>query len=141
MRFPYPSREPTPSEYAVLVVFIAAAFIILGVIALVAPAEKHELASYGGIGIRSDQRRNKGSRHTTEKTFDLSVAGESARSPCRCVNGIKTLLGGDIFEGPTRPSWLKTLRSGLAPAVLVGDDEPKAFNCSSALLLFSNLRH
>ncbi|HWW02112.1 MAG TPA: hypothetical protein VNZ64_20600 [Candidatus Acidoferrum sp.] len=48
MRFPYPSRETTPSEYAVLVVFLAAAFMIVGVIALVvafrAPAEKHELA-------------------------------------------------------------------------------------------------
>lgn len=48
MRFPYPSRETTPSEYAVLVVFIAAVFIIVGVVALVmgfrAPAEKHELA-------------------------------------------------------------------------------------------------
>ena len=48
MRFPYPSREPTPSEYAVLVVFIAAVFIIVGVVALVmglrAPAEKHEVA-------------------------------------------------------------------------------------------------
>jgi uncharacterized membrane protein HdeD (DUF308 family) len=45
---PIPTRKPTPSEYAVLVVFIAAVFIILGVIALVmafrAPAEKHELA-------------------------------------------------------------------------------------------------
>jgi L-asparagine transporter-like permease len=48
MRFPIPSREPTPSEYAVLVVFIAAIFIIFGVIALVlafrAPSEKYELA-------------------------------------------------------------------------------------------------
>lgn len=48
MRFPIPSRETTPSEYAVLVVFSAAVFIIFGVIALVAafraPAEKHELA-------------------------------------------------------------------------------------------------
>ncbi len=48
MRFPYPSREPTPSEYAVLVVFVAVVFIILGVVALVmglrAPAEKHEVA-------------------------------------------------------------------------------------------------
>jgi len=43
-----PSRKPTPSEYAVLVVFISAVFIILGVAALVvefrAPAEKHDLA-------------------------------------------------------------------------------------------------
>jgi len=43
-----PSRKPTPSEYAVLVVFISAIFIILGVVALVvgfrAPADKHELA-------------------------------------------------------------------------------------------------
>jgi hypothetical protein len=48
MRFPYPSREPTPSEYAVLVVFTAAVFIIIGVVALTmafrVPAEKHELA-------------------------------------------------------------------------------------------------
>jgi hypothetical protein len=48
MRFPIPSRETTPSEYAVLIVFIAVVFIILGVIALVvafrAPAENHELA-------------------------------------------------------------------------------------------------
>jgi uncharacterized membrane protein HdeD (DUF308 family) len=43
-----PSRKPTPSGYAVLVVFISVIFIILGVVALVvgfrAPAEKHELA-------------------------------------------------------------------------------------------------
>jgi hypothetical protein len=43
-----PTKKPTPSEYAVLVVFVAAVFIILGIIALVvgfrAPAEKHELA-------------------------------------------------------------------------------------------------
>jgi hypothetical protein len=43
-----PSRKPTPSEYAVLVVFISVVCIILGVVALVvgfrAPAEKHELA-------------------------------------------------------------------------------------------------
>ena len=63
MRFPYPSREPTPAEYAVLVVFLSAAFIVVGLIALVvawrAPAEKHEsavaLAHHGlwslGIGI------------------------------------------------------------------------------------------
>jgi L-asparagine transporter-like permease len=48
MRFPYPSREPTPSEYAVLVVFVAAALIIVGIVALVmgfrAPADKHEVA-------------------------------------------------------------------------------------------------
>ena len=48
MRFPIPSKETTPSEYAVLVVFIEVVFVILGVIALVvafrAPAEKHELA-------------------------------------------------------------------------------------------------
>jgi hypothetical protein len=48
MRFPIPSRETTPAEYAVLVVFGSAFFIIVGVIALVvafrAPAEKHELA-------------------------------------------------------------------------------------------------
>ena len=43
-----PTRKPTPSEYAVLVVFVAAAFIVVGVVALVvafrAPAEKHDLA-------------------------------------------------------------------------------------------------
>jgi hypothetical protein len=48
MRFPYPSREPTPSEYGVLVLFVAALFMIVGVVALVlafrAPAENHELA-------------------------------------------------------------------------------------------------
>jgi len=48
MRFPIPSRETTPVEYAVLVVFGAAFFIIVGLIALVialrAPAEKHDLA-------------------------------------------------------------------------------------------------
>ena len=48
MRFPIPSRETTPAEYAVLVVFAAAVFIIIGVIALVlayrAPAENHDLA-------------------------------------------------------------------------------------------------
>ena len=58
MRFPIPSRETTPSEYAVLVGFIAAVFVILGVIALVvairAPAEKHELAvalEHRGFGL------------------------------------------------------------------------------------------
>jgi hypothetical protein len=48
MRFPYPSRETTPAEYAVLVVFGAAFFIILGLVMIVvglrAPLEKHELA-------------------------------------------------------------------------------------------------
>ena len=48
MRFPIPSRETSPAEYAVLVVFGAAVFIIIGVIALVlayrAPAENHDLA-------------------------------------------------------------------------------------------------
>ena len=43
-----PSRKPTPSEYAVLILFGSAVFIILGVIALVAAfrasPEKHELA-------------------------------------------------------------------------------------------------
>jgi hypothetical protein len=43
-----PSRKPTPSEYAVLVVFISAVCIILGVVALVvgfrAPADKRALA-------------------------------------------------------------------------------------------------
>jgi len=49
MRWPYPSREPTPSEYAVLVWFISLAFMVLGIAALVvglrAPAEKHDLAA------------------------------------------------------------------------------------------------
>jgi hypothetical protein len=56
MRFPIPSRETTPAEYAVLVVFGAVFFVILGVIALVvavrAPPEKHELAmatAYRGV--------------------------------------------------------------------------------------------
>ncbi len=48
MRFPYPSREPTPSEYAVLVWFISFVFIVLGIVALViglrAPAQKHDIA-------------------------------------------------------------------------------------------------
>jgi len=48
MRFPIPSRETTPAEYAVLVVFGAAFFIIVGVIALVmafrAAPEKHDMA-------------------------------------------------------------------------------------------------
>jgi hypothetical protein len=48
MRFPYPSREPTPSEYAVLVVFVAVVLIIIGLVALAmglhAPPEKHEVA-------------------------------------------------------------------------------------------------
>jgi protein-S-isoprenylcysteine O-methyltransferase Ste14 len=43
-----PSKKPTPAEYAVLVVFSSAVFVIVGVVALViairAPAEKHELA-------------------------------------------------------------------------------------------------
>ena len=61
MRFPIPSREPTPSEYAVLVVFIAVVFIIVGVVALAmglrAPTEKHEVAvalehrGFSSIGI------------------------------------------------------------------------------------------
>ena len=69
MRFPYPSREPTPSEYAVRVVFIATVFILVGVVALVmgfrAPAEKHEVAvaleHRGfwslGIGVVAARRR------------------------------------------------------------------------------------
>ena len=48
MRFPYPSRPTTPAEYAVLVVFGAVFFIVLGIVmvavALRAPPEKHELA-------------------------------------------------------------------------------------------------
>jgi hypothetical protein len=43
-----PSRPTTPSEYAVLTVFISAACIILGLVALVigfrAPPDKHALA-------------------------------------------------------------------------------------------------
>ncbi len=43
-----PSKEPTPSEYAVLVVFICVVFLIFGVVALVMgfrePAEKYDLA-------------------------------------------------------------------------------------------------
>ena len=46
--FLFPTKKPTPSEYAVLVVFGSAVFVIFGVVALVfairAPAEKHELA-------------------------------------------------------------------------------------------------
>ena len=45
---PTPSKKPTPSEYAVLVWFVAIVFIILGVVAIViamrAPAENHDLA-------------------------------------------------------------------------------------------------
>ena len=48
MRFPYPSREPTPSEYAVLVWFVSLVFIVFGIVALVmglrAPPEKHDVA-------------------------------------------------------------------------------------------------
>jgi hypothetical protein len=61
MRFPYPSREPTPSEYAVLVIFVAAVFVVLGVVALVAgiraPPQKHErqwpwnIVVYGPWGL------------------------------------------------------------------------------------------
>jgi hypothetical protein len=44
----FPSKKTTPAEYAVLVVFSSAVFVILGIVALVvairAPAEKHELA-------------------------------------------------------------------------------------------------
>ena len=43
-----PSRKPTGSEYAVLVVFVSVVFIVLGVIALVmgfrAPMQKHDVA-------------------------------------------------------------------------------------------------
>jgi hypothetical protein len=43
-----PSKKPTPSEYAVLVVCASLGFIVLGIVALVvgfrAPAQKHELA-------------------------------------------------------------------------------------------------
>ena len=41
-------KKSTPSEYAVLVWFVCAAFVILGIVALVigfrAPADKHDLA-------------------------------------------------------------------------------------------------
>ena len=56
MRFPYPSRETTPAEYAVLVIFGSAFFIIVGIVmvavALRAPPEKHDLAvavAYRGL--------------------------------------------------------------------------------------------
>ena len=43
-----PSKKPTPSEYAVLLWFVCALFIIVGVVAigigLGAPASKHDLA-------------------------------------------------------------------------------------------------
>ena len=43
-----PSKKPTPSEYAVLVWFVCAGFIIIGITAMVlgfrAPAAKHDLA-------------------------------------------------------------------------------------------------
>jgi hypothetical protein len=43
-----PSRKPTPSEYAVLVWFVCAGFIIVGIAAIVvglrAPESKHDLA-------------------------------------------------------------------------------------------------
>jgi len=43
-----PSKKPTPSEYAVLVWFVCAVFIIVGIVALVvglrAPEGKHDLA-------------------------------------------------------------------------------------------------
>jgi len=43
-----PTRKPTPSEYAVLLVFAASVFIVLGIVALVvglrAPPEKHAVA-------------------------------------------------------------------------------------------------
>lgn len=43
-----PSKSPTPSEYVVLLFFIAAIFIILGIVALVigfrAAPEKHDMA-------------------------------------------------------------------------------------------------
>jgi hypothetical protein len=45
---PIPTKRPTPSEYAVIAIVIAAVFIILGVagfvVALRAPADKHEAA-------------------------------------------------------------------------------------------------
>jgi len=46
--FNWPSKRPTPSEYAVLVVLISVIFVVFGVVALVmgfrAPAAKHDLA-------------------------------------------------------------------------------------------------
>ena len=43
-----PTKRPTPSEYAVIAIVISAVFILLGVagfiVALRAPAEKHEAA-------------------------------------------------------------------------------------------------
>ena len=43
-----PSKKPTPSEYAVLVWFVCAVFIIVGIVALAvglrAPESKHDLA-------------------------------------------------------------------------------------------------
>ena len=43
-----PSQKPTPSEYAVLIVFVAVVFMVLGVVAIVAglraPSDQHELA-------------------------------------------------------------------------------------------------
>ena len=51
-----PSKSPTPSEYVVLIFFIAAVCIILGIVELVigfrAPAAKHDLAvalEYRGV--------------------------------------------------------------------------------------------
>ena len=45
-----PTKKPTPADYTVLVVFVAAAFIVLGTVELVlgfrAPPEKHELAVF-----------------------------------------------------------------------------------------------
>lgn len=44
-----PSKDPTPSEYVVLIFFIAAIFIVLGVVGLIigfrASPEKHSLAA------------------------------------------------------------------------------------------------
>lgn len=44
-----PSKSPTPSEYVVLIFFIAAIFIILGVVGLIigfrAAPEKHDMAA------------------------------------------------------------------------------------------------
>ena len=46
--FFFPTKKPSRAEYAVLVVFSSAVFVILGVVALVfairAPAENHDLA-------------------------------------------------------------------------------------------------
>jgi hypothetical protein len=43
-----PTKQPTPAEYIVLIVFVSLVFIVLGIAAIVmgmrAPADKHEMA-------------------------------------------------------------------------------------------------